>query len=524
MSDQELDDLFKEASAKYEAPYDDKEWEKMAALLDAPPSVKTPFWNWKTLSVAALLITMGSVLVITQWDTIGGENRVSKSAMDSSKENVPATEGTEEMTTESEGRQKSNEGQSSLDSSSVTPTKQELTQIESAPEHNALQPGEQGRNAQPKQTSQNNSQETNSISENKIVKKSNLKSGKKVVTDGENKQSSRISKENNSPVINTEQQPSLAVRSTTESESLRQINGSQKENTKNTDSLSPDKESHSSLKEARSTAVAEIKKTTSKETPDEAIVENQRAESLSSDTSAKTAVVKTNQESASVDSAKAVIAPMDKKDSVAVKEVKEEEKQKDSLDRVQRFSVRLALSPDFSSIGYFKPDKSGFNYGLLGEYNITRHWSVTVGAIWSKKIYSDLKTETSGSGTVKSTQMKGSCRVLDLPLNINYYFTPQNTFSLYTSVGLSSYMMFDEDYTYDYINGSKSYSYEGKIDKGNKEWFRMMNISIGIQQRLSPQLRLQLEPFVKAPLSGIGGGDLKLVSSGVFVNLKYTFK
>ena len=34
---------------------------------------------------------------------------------------------------------------------------------------------------------------------------------------------------------------------------------------------------------------------------------------------------------------------------------------------------------------------------------------------------------------------------------------------------------------------------------------------------------LQLEPFVKAPLSGVGEGEVDLVSSGLFINLKYNF-
>ena len=42
-----------------------------------------------------------------------------------------------------------------------------------------------------------------------------------------------------------------------------------------------------------------------------------------------------------------------------------------------------------------------------------------------------------------------------------------------------------------------------------------------VQKRLSNQFSLELEPFLKAPLAGVGEGEVSLASFGAFFNLKF---
>ena len=534
MSDQELDDLFKEASAKYEVAYEDVAWQKMEALLDAPTSVSTPFWNWKTLSVGILLLIMSSALLLPQWNEPSKKERVTALIpLDSLKGfKVPSAQKIEKVVAENISKQKKDQIQSVISSTENVPADSKAIQTESKQKLNSKKEAKQRRILQQKSESGSNPERNNVLVINERM--TNIEkelTDKHTNTALNNNKSKKESEDRHSNDI-VKDQRSFATLITPDNKNKNEITSLPlKKSEPNINALSVDNEVLSVVsevlsvdKESQSLAVKSIGTSNIKReevNTDEGIINVNPYESVPLSES----IISAQSKRASADSTQVTIISVEKKNSVALHGAnKKEETKTDSLNKVQRFSVKLGLSPDFSSVGYFKPDKAGFNYGLLGEYIITRHWSVTLGAIWSKKIYSDSKAESAGYGTVNSTQMKGSCRVLDLPLNINYYFTPQNTFSLYTSVGLSSYMMFDEDYTYDYVNGAKSYSYSKKIAKGNTEWFRMMNVSIGIQQQLSSHLRMQLEPFIKAPLSGIGGGDLKLVSSGVFVNLKYTFK
>lgn len=92
---------------------------------------------------------------------------------------------------------------------------------------------------------------------------------------------------------------------------------------------------------------------------------------------------------------------------------------------------------------------------------------------------------------------------------------------MFSGIGLSSYIMLEEDYTYtfNYPSGSQSYSFN--FEKRNNEWFKMLNVSIGAEYQLSKRIFLQAEPFLKAPLNGIGEWDVKLSSVGVFMGIKY---
>lgn len=202
--------------------------------------------------------------------------------------------------------------------------------------------------------------------------------------------------------------------------------------------------------------------------------------------------------------------------------------QKDWKDEKQASShswfVKLPVSPDFSSINYTAPGKPGINIGLLGEYSLSRHFSVSTGAIYSKKLYDTKnpdKSYSSGGWTAKASSLDGDCRVLDIPINVTYYIFPESKTNLFVTLGSSSYLMLKEKYVYTVWANHQDYQYEENFSHKNNEWFSMLNISIGVQRRLGEHFFVQAEPFLKAPMSGVGEGKVNLVSSGVFFSLKY---
>ena len=201
------------------------------------------------------------------------------------------------------------------------------------------------------------------------------------------------------------------------------------------------------------------------------------------------------------------------------KEQKQEQEQPRS-----RFSIKLALSPDFSSINFFTPYKPGINIGLLAGYDFNNRWSIFTGAVLSRKIYSSTevdKSYSSGGYNYTIDQLDGDCRVLDIPVNVYYSFFANHSFSIKAGLGLSSYLMLQEDYTY-YVK--KYYTtdvYYQNIDHQNNEWFQVMNVSILFQKKVSDRFYLELEPFYKAPLAGIGEGKVSLVSLGTFLTVRF---
>jgi hypothetical protein len=81
--------------------------------------------------------------------------------------------------------------------------------------------------------------------------------------------------------------------------------------------------------------------------------------------------------------------------------------------------------------------------------------------------------------------------------------------------------MLEEDYTYTFDTPSGSRDFSSYFESENMEWFKMLNVSIGVQYQFAPRFHLQVEPFLKAPLAGVGEWDVKLSSMGIFMGLKY---
>lgn len=224
------------------------------------------------------------------------------------------------------------------------------------------------------------------------------------------------------------------------------------------------------------------------------------------------------------DSLKKAMNQEDLKDSATVV-VEKQEQLKEKQGKPSSIIVKLVLAPDFSSVNYYTPDKSGFNYGLLLGYAFNNRWSVYSGAVYSKKIYSSTEIDepytTSGGYDYEVTELNGDCRVIDIPINIYYNFLPDGSFSIQAGLGFSSYIMLQEDYTYYVNNPYGPDRYDQNIEHENNEWFKMLNVSVTLQKKLSNRFYLELEPFLKAPLAGVGEGEVSLVSMGAFFNLRF---
>jgi hypothetical protein len=218
-------------------------------------------------------------------------------------------------------------------------------------------------------------------------------------------------------------------------------------------------------------------------------------------------------------------------DSVWVKEGVQKEQEPDSVlsaDSIQvkrevkdvkPIFIRALVSPDISSLDFAPTDLIGTNYSLLLEYQFKNHLSISTGAILSTKVYSS--PDEIIYGQYKANAVDGTCKILDIPVNANFYFLNTRKISLFTGLGVSSYFMLSEDYTF-YVNTtSGTRAFDWSFQRENIDWFSVLNISMGIQYKLGNRYYAQVEPFVKAPIAGVGEWDLNLSSWGVFIGMKY---
>jgi hypothetical protein len=83
--------------------------------------------------------------------------------------------------------------------------------------------------------------------------------------------------------------------------------------------------------------------------------------------------------------------------------------------------------------------------------------------------------------------------------------------------------MNEENYDYEVDTNYGTKTYYSQVTKENKEWFKTLNVSVGLQKQVSSRFAIQVEPFVKVPLSGVGEGNISLASFGGFFSVRYNF-
>jgi hypothetical protein len=226
------------------------------------------------------------------------------------------------------------------------------------------------------------------------------------------------------------------------------------------------------------------------------------------------------QQSSDIDNATSTKKLIDAHENIEVAETMEDAATEDSGLYGSRFALKISGSPDFSSIGMGSPGKPGWNYGALIEYHLNSRWSVATGVLRTRKFYESSNVEYNG---YSADWLDGDCRMWDIPVNVYYHFTSASKWSFFAGVGLSSYLMSRERYVYLVDSHYGQYRYEQEVNGENNEWFKMLNLSVGVEKRLNRNFSLQVEPFLKAPLAGVGEGDVSLASFGAFFSLKYSF-
>ncbi|HYG40182.1 MAG TPA: hypothetical protein VD908_16250 [Cytophagales bacterium] len=185
--------------------------------------------------------------------------------------------------------------------------------------------------------------------------------------------------------------------------------------------------------------------------------------------------------------------------------------------------ISALFSPDISSAFPVKNVQSGYNTGIALEYFLFRNLAVSVGILKSKKVYSSGPENYKPNDNYwkyykKPEGIDGSCMVTDIPVNVKYFYCDKSRIRAFASVGLSSYLMRNETYTYDYATYDMTYEFS----KENNHLFSVLNLSTGAEYRLGRGFSVGIEPFLKVATSGVGAGKIKLNSGGAFISLGYS--
>ncbi len=192
------------------------------------------------------------------------------------------------------------------------------------------------------------------------------------------------------------------------------------------------------------------------------------------------------------------------------------DKKKSKKNGAGNFGVTLSAGPDLSFIQLNKLGKATLTYGAGLSYNFKKRITIRAGFYSSKKIYTATPDQYNAPIYPNLTEIYADCRVYEIPVSLSYNFWQRKNHNWFGSAGLSSFLMKNEYYNYQYKTpAGYTYNYKKEVRNENKHYFAVLTLSAGYQYQLSKQVSIQAEPYVKLPLSGIGLGKVKLNSSGI---------
>ena len=188
--------------------------------------------------------------------------------------------------------------------------------------------------------------------------------------------------------------------------------------------------------------------------------------------------------------------------------------------------IGAGFAPDISMVGFSATTKPGTNFAAIVEFQLNGRWSIQSGIGFSKKNYQAAGTDYNPPegfwyyGVIPDNT-EATCEVLEIPINARYYFNPTNRNRLFASTGLSSYLMLSEDYYYQYEKYNPHLVKSWSVRNENQHYFGIYNLSAGYQWKVSERWFLEVEPFIKIPLKGVGFGKVDLWSTGSWFAVKY---
>ncbi len=193
-----------------------------------------------------------------------------------------------------------------------------------------------------------------------------------------------------------------------------------------------------------------------------------------------------------------------------------------------RWSIGLSIAPDYSGVS-FKGNKAGFGLGVTASYYLSNRLSISSGVFYAKKDYDLVESRYGGYNSLwnqiqRPNQIEASCNVIEIPINFRLDMISTNKNKVFMSTGLSTYFMAEENYIFTYNFEGPSALPGMNLRGENKHLFSIYNLSIGFQRRLSDRFGIEIEPYIKVPVGGVGVWDVNLTSSGSFVTARYFFK
>ena len=195
---------------------------------------------------------------------------------------------------------------------------------------------------------------------------------------------------------------------------------------------------------------------------------------------------------------------------------------------LSNFEISITGAADMTTVKFKKTDAISTAFGFGITYFLNKKISISTGIGIAKKLYNadsvDYKKVSYLPWYSRLTNIAANCRVIEVPLNIQYNLKTKGSTSWIAVAGISNYFMKSEDYVYEYtVSGvpkTAAYSYSNK----NNHLLSIVNLALAYRKTINTQWSWQVAPFAKIPLTGVGEGKVQLSSIGLQGSVHFKLK
>lgn len=196
---------------------------------------------------------------------------------------------------------------------------------------------------------------------------------------------------------------------------------------------------------------------------------------------------------------------------------------------LSRWSLRLMSGPEWTSVGLMEERSFSFLSGGMIQFNFSSRWGISSGILYSHKKYNthpDSYEPPEGYWNARTNgilpdKIIGSCQVVDIPVNLIYHVPGRNRFSYSAAVGLSSYILLDEYYDFEFDTENPGAAEGWYTHENTRANWSVANLAAAIYFQPFDRFSIGLEPFVKIPLKQVGWGNVELTSVGITGSITY---
>jgi hypothetical protein len=197
---------------------------------------------------------------------------------------------------------------------------------------------------------------------------------------------------------------------------------------------------------------------------------------------------------------------------------------KGSSKKTNALFFSFSAGPDISSVGLDNPGKVKLLTGAGLGYIFKDRWTIRTGFYSVSKIYTatpaDYKPAVPLTNTTYLKNISANCKVYEIPLSLAYNFGGSKKYRTFAALGLSSFIMKKETYTYEYkYPGAPPYYYTHKENNKYRHYLSVLSLSGGYQRRINKTFSVMAEPYIKIPLTGVGYGKVKLAGAGILFSV-----